>query len=111
MRAFVTLADERSFTRAARRLNLSQPALTVQIRNLETSFGGKLFDRDPRGVALTRVGNELAPRLRRLLSDLDGAMGEALGCGAGPARNDQDRRSAVLFGGPAADRRRTLSRR
>ncbi len=77
LRAFVTLADERSFTRAARRLNLSQPALTVQIRNLELSFGGKLFDRDPRGVALTRIGGELAPRLRRLLSDLDGAMSEA----------------------------------
>jgi DNA-binding transcriptional LysR family regulator len=77
LRAFVTLADERSFTRAARRLNLSQPALTVQIRNLELSFGGKLFDRDPGGVALTRVGGELAPRLRRLLSDLDGVMSEA----------------------------------
>ena len=77
LRAFIALADERSFTRAARRLNLSQPALTVQIRNLETSFGGRLFDRDPQGVALTRVGSELAPRLRRLLSDLDGAMSEA----------------------------------
>ena len=77
LRAFVTLADERSFTRAARRLNLSQPALTVQIRNLESSFGGKLFDRDSRGVALTRVGSELAPRLRRLLADLDSAMSEA----------------------------------
>jgi DNA-binding transcriptional LysR family regulator len=77
LRAFVTLADERSFTRAAGRLNLSQPALTVQIRNLEASFGCKLFDRDPRGVALTRVGGELAPRLRRLLCDLDVAMGEA----------------------------------
>ncbi|WP_158815724.1 LysR family transcriptional regulator [Methylocapsa sp. S129] len=77
LRAFVTLADERSFTRAAKRLHLSQPALTVQIRNLESSFGMKLFDRDPRGVALTSVGGELAPRLRRLLSDLDGAMSEA----------------------------------
>src|SRR5580658_1950870 len=77
LRAFVTLADERSFTRAATRLHLSQPALTVQIRNLEMSFGARLFDRDSRGVALTRVGGELAPRLRRLLFDLDGAMSEA----------------------------------
>jgi DNA-binding transcriptional LysR family regulator len=77
LRAFVTLADERSFTRAATRLHLSQPALTVQIRNLELSFGARLFDRDSRGVALTRVGGELAPRLRRLLFDLDGAMSEA----------------------------------
>ena len=77
LRAFVTLADERSFTRAAKKLHLSQPALTVQIRNLELAFGVRLFDRDPRGVALTSVGGELAPRLRRLLSDLDGAMSDA----------------------------------
>src|ERR1700679_3264791 len=76
LRAFVALADERSFTRAAKRLHMSQPALTVQIRNLETSFGVRLFDRDPRGVALTRVGGDLAPRLRRLLADLDGAMND-----------------------------------
>ncbi len=76
LRAFVTLADERSFTRAAKRLHLSQPALTVQIRNFEASFGVKLFDRDQRGVSLTRVGGELAPRLRRFLVDLDGAMSD-----------------------------------
>jgi DNA-binding transcriptional LysR family regulator len=76
LRAFVVLADERSFTRAAKRLHLSQPALSVQIRNLESSFGVKLFDRDQRGVALTRIGGDLAPRLRRLLVDLDGAMSD-----------------------------------
>jgi DNA-binding transcriptional LysR family regulator len=76
LRAFLALADERSFTRAANRLRVSQPALTVQIRNLETSLGVRLFDRDPRDVALTRVGGELAPRLRRLVADLDGAMSD-----------------------------------
>jgi DNA-binding transcriptional LysR family regulator len=77
LRAFLTLADERSFTRAAKRLHISQPALTVQIRNLESSFGVKLFDRDRHGATLTSLGAELIPRLRRLLFDLDGAMSEA----------------------------------
>ena len=55
---------------------MSQPALTVQIRNLESSLELKLFDRDQRSVSLTRVGGELAPRLRSLLADLDGAMSD-----------------------------------
>jgi len=78
LRAFIALAEESSFTRAAARLNVSQPALTVQIRNLEATFGAKLFDRDPRGVALTRVGADLVPTLRRLLGEIDGALGEAV---------------------------------
>jgi DNA-binding transcriptional LysR family regulator len=78
LRAFVTLAREGSFTRAAAKLNLSQPALTVQIRNLETAFGAKLFDRDPRGVAMTRIGSDLAPQVARLLGEIDGALEEAL---------------------------------
>ena len=83
LRAFVMLAREGAFTRAAARLNISQPALTVQIRNLETSLGVKLFDRDPRGVALTRIGADLAPELRRLLAEIDGAMDEALSVARG----------------------------
>jgi DNA-binding transcriptional LysR family regulator len=83
LRAFVVLAQEGSFTRAAARLNLSQPALTVQIRNLETSLGARLFDRDPRGVALTRIGADLAPNLRRLLGELEGALDEALDAARG----------------------------
>ncbi len=83
LRAFVSLAELGSFTRAATRLNLSQPALTVQIRNLETAFGAPLFDRDPRGAALTRIGAELAPTLRRLLGEIDGALEEALDAAEG----------------------------
>lgn len=83
LRAFVVLAQEGSFTRAAVRLNLSQPALTVQIRNLETSLGARLFDRDPRGVALTRIGADLAPTLKRLLGEVEGALDEALDAARG----------------------------
>ena len=83
LRAFVVLAAEGSFTRAAARLSLSQPALTVQIRNLETSLGAKLFDRDPRGVALTRIGSDLAPTLKRLLAEIDRALDETLDAAQG----------------------------
>jgi DNA-binding transcriptional LysR family regulator len=78
LRAFLALASEGSFTKAAAKLNVSQPAMTVQIRNLEAAFGAKLFDREPRGVALTRVGADLAPTLRRLLGEIEAALGEAV---------------------------------
>jgi len=71
IRAFVSVAHLRSFTRAANLLHLSQPALTVQIRRLEEALGVKLLDRNTRTVALTRVGRELAPVLQRLLRELD----------------------------------------
>ncbi|OXH89903.1 LysR family transcriptional regulator, partial [Burkholderia multivorans] len=56
IRAFVTVAQAGNFTRAAARLHLSQPALTVQIRRLEEIVGARLFDRNSRSVALTQTG-------------------------------------------------------
>jgi DNA-binding transcriptional LysR family regulator len=76
LRAFVTIANSGSFTRAATSLNLSQPALTVQIRKLEEALGVRLFDRNTRIVALTRNGAELLPTLGRILRDLDGVLAE-----------------------------------
>ncbi|MGX1787823.1 LysR family transcriptional regulator [Bosea sp. NPDC055332] len=76
LRAFVTIANSGSFTRAAASLNLSQPALTVQIRKLEEALGVRLFDRNTRVVALTRNGAELLPTLGRILRDLDGVLAE-----------------------------------
>jgi LysR family carnitine catabolism transcriptional activator len=72
--AFVTLAQLGSFTRAAKRLNLSQPALTVQIRQLEEAMGVRLFDRSTRMVKLTSIGRELAPTLERVLHEIDAVM-------------------------------------
>lgn len=66
-RAFVAVAEGGSFTRAAAALHLSQPALTVQIRNLEQTLGNRLLDRNNRGVALTRAGRELLPMLQKTL--------------------------------------------
>ena len=72
--AFVAVARLGSFTQAARRLNLSQPALTVQIRQLEEAVGVRLFDRSTRRVMLTSIGKELAPTLERVLQEIDAVM-------------------------------------
>jgi DNA-binding transcriptional LysR family regulator len=77
IRAFATVAQLGSFTRAAARLHVSQPALTVQIRNLEEALGVRLFDRNTRTVALTRIGRDLLPALQRILRDLDAVVAEA----------------------------------
>jgi DNA-binding transcriptional LysR family regulator len=71
LRAFVSVAHLKSFTRAASVLHLSQPALTVQIRRLEEALAVRLLDRNTRAVELTRVGRELVPVFQRLLRELD----------------------------------------
>src|SRR5829696_5985480 len=71
LRAFVSVAHLKSFTRAASVLHLSQPALTVQIRRLEEALAVRLLDRNTRAVELTRVGRDLVPVFQRLLRELD----------------------------------------
>ena len=67
--AFLAVARCGNFTRAATELHVSQPALTVQIRQLEAALGLRLFDRNNRNVALTQPGRELvAPFERRSCS-------------------------------------------
>ena len=63
-----------SFTRAANRLNVSQSALTLQIREMEADIGLRLFDRSNRTVELTAAGRELLPVAKRVLDDLSGAL-------------------------------------
>jgi len=74
IKAFVAVARLGSFTKAAAEVNLSQPALTVQIRQLEESLGVRLFDRNKRQVVLTRAGRDLLPALQRVLAELDAVM-------------------------------------
>lgn len=76
VRAFVAVARTGSFTRAAALMNLSQPALTVQIRQLEETLAARLVDRDSRNVALTRLGRDLLPGLQRALDDLDAVVAD-----------------------------------
>lgn len=71
IRAFLVLARAGSFTRAAAELHMSQPTLTVQIQQLETAIGVKLFDRNKRHVALTQAARELMVPLERILIDVD----------------------------------------
>jgi DNA-binding transcriptional LysR family regulator len=71
LRSFITIARTGSFTQAARALNLSQPALTVQIRQLEAALKVRLIDRNTRSVSITRIGRELVPVFERLLAELD----------------------------------------
>jgi DNA-binding transcriptional LysR family regulator len=64
---FVTVAEELNFTRAAARLNVTQPPLSVQIRKLEQMMGVQLFERDNRNVELTEAGRLFLDRARQLL--------------------------------------------
>lgn len=68
---FVAVAEERHFGRAAERLHMAQPALSLLIRQLEENLGARLLDRTTRRVDLTPAGQELLDRGRRVLHDLE----------------------------------------
>ena len=78
VRYFVAAAEELSFRRAAERLHVSQPALSVQIQQLEDELGTALLDRDRHHVALTAAGKVFLDQGRRLLRGADEAMRAAV---------------------------------
>ena len=73
--AFIAVAEEESFTRAAARLSVSQSALSHTIKGLEERLGLRLLTRTTRSVSLTEIGRKLydsvAPRLTEIESELD----------------------------------------
>lgn len=73
LRYFVITAELQNFHRAAERLNLVQPALSRQIRDLETQLDVALFERLPRGVRLTPAGRNYAAEARKILAAVDAA--------------------------------------
>jgi LysR family carnitine catabolism transcriptional activator len=77
MRAAVAVARNGSFGGAAAALHISQPALTVQMRELEQDLGLRLFDRGARGAEPTRIGGEVVETFARLLRELDTVLAGA----------------------------------
>ncbi|TQK11327.1 LysR family transcriptional regulator [Herbaspirillum sp. SJZ107] len=74
--AFMAVASERSFRRAAQRLGLSPSALSHTIRALETRLGARLLNRTTRSVAPTEAGQQLFARLQPVLGEMDAAVRE-----------------------------------
>lgn len=77
LRYFAVVAEEGNLTRAAERLFVSQPALTKQIRQLESQMGVRLFTRSRAGMALTAAGQALAKQAPAVLGGWDQALREA----------------------------------
>ncbi len=89
LRHFLLIAEHGTFTAAAHRAHLSQPALSASIRRLEERMGARLFDRGRHGAVLTAAGDVLVPRARATLSawqDSVRAVGEVQGLERGVAR-------------------------
>jgi DNA-binding transcriptional LysR family regulator len=76
MQYFLCLAQERNVTRAARRLNIVQPALSMQIAKLETALGKQLFFRTAQGMSLTSAGEEFERLVAPIIKDIDRAREE-----------------------------------
>lgn len=83
LRYFLAVAEELNFTRAARRLNISQPPLTLQVKALETELGVALIDRSGYRIALTDAGQTFAAEAARLLGEVRQAAQRARAAASG----------------------------
>ena len=79
IRYFQAIAEAGSFRRAADRLGVKQPTLTVQIAALEGALNTTLFERQRNGVVMTPAARELLPRARRIAEEMKGFSDQALG--------------------------------
>lgn len=107
LRAFVAVAEELNFTRAADRLHLAQQALSTQIRQLEDRVGEQLLQRTTRKVELTAAGEAMLEHARAVLGGADRAVAAARAAGEGtqtltlgfvvPADHEPMRPTLALF--------------
>jgi DNA-binding transcriptional LysR family regulator len=82
---FLKVAEERSFTRTAKRLGVTPSAISHSMRELEETIGVRLLSRTTRSVALTDAGERLRTRLRPAFEEIDQAVGQVAGLRGQPA--------------------------
>lgn len=76
LKAFLAIAETKTFTAGARQMNVTQAAISMQIRQLEDEVGIPLFTRTPRRVIMTEAGEHLLSRARKILREHDAAIAE-----------------------------------
>lgn len=74
LRAFIAVASEGHFTRAADKLNLSQSSVSALVHELEANLGLRLFDRHTRLLQITQAGAELLPLVKKAVADIDSVI-------------------------------------
>ena len=77
IRYFLAVCETRNFTRAAEKCNVTQPALSRAIQQLEDEVGGLLFRRERNLTHITDLGALLRPRFQQILDELSGVRQEA----------------------------------
>lgn len=109
LRYFLVLAEELNFTRAAARLNMSQPPLSVQISQLETEIDVQLFVRSSRKVELTEAGRVFQQRIMDTFATLNDAVSRARAVQQGRAGHIDIGLAGSHFQGPLPERIRGYS--
>ena len=74
LRAFIAVAEEKHFTRAADKLDLSQSSVSTLVHELEENLGLRLFDRHTRLLQITEAGAEILPAVKKAVADIDSVI-------------------------------------